>query len=93
MDSKILGSSPRMTLWVGLALASTPSSPCPPRKRGSSEALRAGSCSRGLEALRMAQGLRRSIWSPGSNRACGATPHPTFAGNADLKVRFRSDEL
>ena len=54
MDSKILGSSPRMTLWVGLALASTPSSPCPPRRRGSSGALRAGSCSRGLDP-----GLRR----------------------------------
>jgi hypothetical protein len=34
MDSKILGSSPRMTLWVGLAVASKLSPPCPPRRRG-----------------------------------------------------------
>jgi hypothetical protein len=41
----------------------------------------------------MAQGLRRSIWSPGPNRACGATPHPAFAGNTDLKVRFQMRAL
>jgi len=40
MDSKILGSSPRMTLWVWLAVASKLSPPCPPRRRGSNRALR-----------------------------------------------------